>query len=221
MRTISLLAVLSIFAALPARSKADPIVIYNNFGPGQTYGPDAWAAVGPTNPVFPGVQSEVALSFTPTTTSTFDAVLLPLAYNFGTNSVNVSLTADASGHPGTTLESFSLTGLPTFPTGAVYQLNSVTDPLLTAGDTYWITFSPGASDTLASWFQNSTGVIGFSGSSDGGNTWNVSANPAPTMEVEGQLLVTPEPSSLVMLAVGMCTMGWSGWTWRRRQSAPR
>ena len=46
-------------------------------------------------------------------------------------------------------------------------------------------------------------------------------NTAPTMEVEGQLISTPEPSSLVMLTVGICTVGWSGWTWRRRKSAPR
>jgi hypothetical protein len=54
------------------------------------------------------------LSFTPSITLPFDAVLLPLSYQFGTSSVIVNLTSDVSGQPGATpFESFSVSGLPT------------------------------------------------------------------------------------------------------------
>jgi hypothetical protein len=130
MRTICFLAVLSVFAVLPARSKADPIVIYDNFGPGQTYtSGSGYAISGPTNPTYGG-QAAISLSFTPSTKVTFDSVLLPLGLISGTNSVTVSLRPEVSGQPGATpLESFTLTGLPTYPASTVFQLNSLLDPV--------------------------------------------------------------------------------------------
>jgi hypothetical protein len=218
MKAVCVVAALSAFAVLPSRSQASPVVIYDSFGPGQTYGADAWGAVGPSNTLIPGADDAVALSFTPSNTLTFDAVLMPLAYDSGANSAIVNLTPDVGGQPGPTpLETFSPSGLPTFPSGTVVQMNSVNDPVLIGGDTYWITFFPGASNSVMSWFFNSTGVIGFDGSLDGGSTWNFDAiNTAPAMEVLGNQVSTPEPSSLAMLAgLGACIIGR-----RRRRIGP-
>jgi hypothetical protein len=210
MKAVCVVAALSAFAVLPSRLQASPIVIYDNFGPGLTYNTNAaWDAAGPNNTLIPGNQYADALSFTPSSTLTFDAVLMPLSYFSGTNSAIVNLTPDVSGQPGATpLESFSVSGLPTFPNGNVFQLNSVTNPVLTAGDTYWITFFPGASNSIVSWFINSTGALGIGVSVDGGSTWDFGASTAPAMEVLGNQVSTPEPSSLAMLAgLGACIIG--------------
>jgi hypothetical protein len=136
MKAICCLLALSGFAIVPLRADASPIAVYDNFGPGQSYDTgDSWAVLS-----VPGHSGQaLAVPFTPATDVTLDAVLLPLNYLSGTNSVVVSLRPDVSGQPGATpLESFSLTGLPMEPSSTVFQLNSVSDPVLSAGTTYWI-----------------------------------------------------------------------------------
>jgi PEP-CTERM motif len=210
---------LSVFAILPVRADASPIAVYDNFGPGQSYDTgDSWAVLS----VAGHSGQALAVPFSPASTVTLDAVLLPLNYLSGTNSVVVSLHPDVGGQPGaTSLESFTLTGLPTEPTSTVFQLNSVSEPVLDAGTTYWIAAFPGSSETEAGWLWNSTGALGFSGTLDGGNTWVYDDNPdypAPALEVLGNQVATPEPSVLMMLAgLGVCTVEWR----RRRKSVPR
>ena len=104
-----------------------PAIVYSNLGPGLTYNATISNGVaGPNNADFPGFQVALAQSFTPTSTVTFDAVLLPLAYDSGTNSVTVDLFASSGGLPASTpLESFTVTGLPLFPSQPLFQLNSV------------------------------------------------------------------------------------------------
>jgi len=205
-----------ILAMMAARSDASPVVVYNNFGAGESYNTtNAWTVEGTST--FFG-QSELAESFTPTSTVTLDAVLLPLERISGTNSLIVSLRPDASGQPGTTsLESFTLTTLPTLPTSSVFQLNSLANPVLDAGVTYWITLFPGAANTEVGWMFNSTGADHYSSSSNGGATWQANLfNPAPAMEILGDPVPTPEPSTISMLAgLGACTVVWS---WKRRRT---
>jgi PEP-CTERM motif len=203
MKVIGVLAALLVFAVLPARSGASPIVLYDNFGPGQSYiSGSGYAIGGPTNTTF-GAQQAIAQAFTPSSTVTFDSVLLPLGLESGTNSVIVSLTPEVAGQPGAVpLESFTVTGLPTFPSSTVYQLNSVLDPVLTAGDTYFITVLPSAPDTAALWFLNSTFATGVWASTDGANTWFFTGGDSATLEVLGNQVTTPEPASLTLLGTG-------------------
>jgi hypothetical protein len=95
--------------AVPARAG----VVYSNFGTGQTAysqgyygfngGGDGSGNLSPGDYGF-----AVAESFTPTGNYRFSSVELALAYLFGTNAFTVSLMSDAGGHPGTVLESFSV-----------------------------------------------------------------------------------------------------------------
>ena len=98
--TICVVAFVSVFTNLPSRSEASPIILYNNFGPGQSYNRFAFYQVA-------GAQSAIAETalaepFTPTITTTFDAVLLPLDNYRYANYINVSLGADVGGVPGPT-----------------------------------------------------------------------------------------------------------------------
>jgi hypothetical protein len=224
MKAVCVVAALSAFAVLPSRSQASPIVVYDNFGPGQSYNIGGWNVAGPTNPDGPAFEQAVAEPFTPATTVTLDSVLVPIFPVGATNSVIVSLRSDVIGpggaEPGAPLESFTVTGLPAG--GTVFELDSISHPILDAGTTYWIAVFPGTSDGFAAWNENTTGASGISFTFDGGNTWNwdyyssTFGNTSAAFEVLGNQVSTPEPSSLAMLAgLGACIIGR-----RRRRIGP-
>lgn len=223
--TICVVAFLSVFTNLPSRAEASPIILYNNFGPGQSYSLDCINVAG-ANSFFP--EEGLAEPFTPTITTTFDAVLLPLDNYADADYINVSLVADVGGGPGPTpLLTFSDSMLPFQNDGTVidFAWNSSlgADPVLSAGTTYWITATV-PFFSVDQWFVNTTGarqfdfaVFGFGG----GIGWVSStapANVAPAMEVLGNTVSTPEPSAFAMLA-GLAGMGAIGLTWVRRRAA--
>ena len=219
------LSVLSVFTILPSRSEASPIVVYNNFGPNQSYGLSYYFLGGPLGN---NREQSVAAPFTPTTTTTFDSVLLPVGFIAGIDGgVLVSIVQDVAGEPGPT-------PLATFDTGelAGYTYSGVLDvswnrflgfpdPVLTAGTTYWIAITPTIISTDA-WYFNTTGADVASQSSDGGLGWSrvgpYPAPVAPAFEVLGDAVSTPEPSAFAMLA-GLAGMGAIGLTWVRRKAA--
>jgi hypothetical protein len=206
MRTTCFAAVLSAFVLLPAQSKADPIVVFNDFGPGQTYGPNAWI-VENDEPL----QQGVALSFTPSTTVTFNSVLVPLSYVNGLDILQLNLSADVDGLPSKTpLLSGEVAGMPVFPAGEVVGLTPLDDlptVALTAGETYWITVTtvPNNGDTSAAWFQNSVGATGVGFTSQDG--FSAESLTSPAMEILGNLLSTSEPASLALLGTGLLAVG--------------
>jgi hypothetical protein len=215
MKAIPVLVAVSVLGLLASRAEAS-IVVYSDFGPGQTYGSSLNDAAGATS--FIGEDVGYADPFTPASTVTFASVLLPLSSVAGTKSLVVSLRPSVSGSPGAPIESFTVTGLPSFPTSTVYQLNSLLDPVLTAGSTYWIAIFPGGSNTVAGWNFDSVGVNGGAANVNGSNTWTQNPdNTSSAFEVLGNPLATPEPASLSMLAgLGACTMMWIG---KRRRAA--
>jgi hypothetical protein len=217
MKAKVVLAAVSVLGLLASRADAS-VVVYSDFGPGQTYGSSLNDAAGPTS--FIGEEIGYADPFTPTGTVTFASVVLPLSSVSGTNSLVVSLRPSVSGLPGSPLESFTVTGLPSFPTSTVYQLNSLLDPVLNAGSTYWIAIFPGGSNTIAGWNFDSVGVNGGAANQNGSATWTYNPyNTSSAFEVLGNPLATPEPASLSMLAgLGACAVVWFR---KRRGSAAR
>jgi hypothetical protein len=224
--TICVVAFLSVFTNLPSRSEASPIVLYNNFGPGQSYSLESFDVAGANSFL---TEEGLAEPFTPTITTTFDAVLLPLDNYADGNFINVSLVADVGGGPGPTpLVTFSDGMLPYQNDGTVIDLawNSSLgpDPVLTAGTTYWITATV-PFYSVEQWFLNTTGArrfdFGVFGFDAVGPSWVSSTAPtnvAPAMEVLGNTVSTPEPSAFAMLA-GLAGMGAIGLTWVRRRAA--
>jgi hypothetical protein len=201
------LLALSCFVALfvPVCGNAGTILFSNLVEPGDQYGPDG-VGLGHT-PAFPnpGDYLIYAVPFTPTSTALLTSFEAPLGVASGTNQLQAFLYSDASGAPGSIIEFFPLSGLPTF--GFPFPLltvNSVLDPMLIAGHQYWIGVTGGPA-TFGMWSLNL-----FQGNAaDGGASreilngiaqpWVVgSGERTGALEVVGTIV--PEPSYTVLCA---------------------
>jgi hypothetical protein len=169
MKTTCFVAVLSVFAALPARSKADPIVVFNDFGfspvNGESYSSGYWFVnnANGIDGIF-ATPHEESVAFTPSTTVTLDTVFFAVTSLFGEDEMYLSLSQDAGGHPSATqIQIGGAIAIPNLPAGEVYETAGAFGPpfgppapVLTAGETYWITASAILVDGVG-WFEGSTG----------------------------------------------------------------
>lgn len=129
------------------------VIVYSNFGVGDTYDVSAWL-IG-----LPGVELRRAVRFTPTFNGTFTSLRVPVQHESGTNSYVVSLAADNAGLPGADIETFS--GV-VFPAAAgIITLTSVANPLLLAGGNYWVVMRAPDPVTAGSiWYVNNQALLG-------------------------------------------------------------
>jgi hypothetical protein len=143
-RCLPLLA-LAIFllSAAPVRAQ---VVLFSTFGPSQSFNTSASQTVyltsGPGN--FSLQSQSVASAFTVSAyslTGRFYLNRLDMAVA-GTNAFSVQLTADASGQPGTVLETWFVSA-PTLPITTVVDASNLQ---LKIGQQYWIVLNPLASD---------------------------------------------------------------------------
>ena len=95
-------AVVFVAVLITAAVQAD--VIYNNFGPGDTYYlGNGWLVAGPDT----GTSQSVAMPFTPSGSYTLDTATVAVGHINGTNSFDLALYDDASGLPGAALETWT------------------------------------------------------------------------------------------------------------------
>jgi len=128
-------------------------VIYNNLGTGSTvYGVSGWNISAGTGfaPAFP---------FTPASTANFAELDIPIWHNTGTNLATIALLTDVSGHPGSVLESWNVSGT---VEGTCCTLQVLPDSLslvLNGGTTYWVAEeSANSNDFTGHWPMNTTGA---------------------------------------------------------------
>jgi len=149
---------------------------------------------------FAGDNLGEAITFTAGSTAQLNSISLALSCylsGYCSDDLTIALTSDSSGMPGSALETF------TYSSGSLGDfgdpnplvvLDSVTNPLLTAGTHYWITITDDGNDT-AVWNLNQTGDSSATLTSlDGGATWANAGLTPGAYQVN-----VPEPASLSLL----------------------
>jgi hypothetical protein len=103
----------------------------------------------------PGPPAMLAVSFPMSRTGALAQIRVPIGWMSGTNGIQVWITEDAAGSPGTVLEAINQTNLRSQPQAttvdAPVHIFSATHPTLTTGRKYWLVIGPAAPDTVVSW----------------------------------------------------------------------
>lgn len=197
-----------VFLALTATS-IQAGVIYSNIGigfPNDTPGP--WG-VGVTN------QPDLAgIPFTAASGGNLASISTDISST--TQPITFLLYGDSSGEPGTLLESW-ITVVPAFVPSitpvAMTTLESVQNPLLSAGSQYWFLVALPTGSSIH-WWSNDQGVrLGFW---QGTSISTLQKSLPDNHEVGIQVNSTPEPPSVILFAVGTIAI----FTLIRRAQAP-
>jgi hypothetical protein len=210
-----LLVSVSLGAALMATA-ANAAILYDNFGPGQSYDSGSARAIVGTDE-FSGL-NDPAYSFTTTTSASLTEVDIAL---FGSDPVAVEVTTavpfsgGADIQPGSVLGSWTVTPNSNF--GQVTDITGISNVTLTAGTTYFLQAVPGTSTTFDGWYGNSTDASSVLWQCSGSNstyTACVQHYSYPDVsdgafELQGSPLVSaaPEPSSWALMIAGVAMVG--------------
>lgn len=190
---VSLVFAMPVSATIPS-----PVVVFDSFGPGNTYLTSVvWGVSGAATS---GGYRGQAEWFTPTVSGTLSSVTLATHRQSGSGLSDFFIAQDNGSGPGTILESFLSTA--NNPNGLL-TLNSVSQPMLQAGVKYWLCDEPTDSTTSNGWFENSqnyTPGFAFERSEWG---WSTFGPPSPPSGVF-RVLVTPvpEPTAFGFLVLG-------------------
>lgn len=218
-----LLILFTCVVTFPTASRADS-VIFSNIATGLGYQPTVGLAAPNAGVYSPtGGTFDVAVSFTPSSDADLSQIVLPLVLESVAglptppNDTTVELVNSVSGLPGpTVLESWSSIVLPTLTGSPPVTLTSTPGVFLASGTQYWIVVGTVGSDL---WLLNDSGQINtfLLGS---GTDWVTGGGlfEGPGYEVTGTSpIATPEPSSTVLLGVGL--LGFAALRLRRSRFA--
>jgi hypothetical protein len=138
-----------------------------------------------------------ATSFTTAATYTLSEIDVAVAASAGTPSIFIQLWSDAAGLPGSLIDSQTV-ALPGSYSGLIGA--SFTDTI--GPGSYWVAVLPGAADTDAIWYQNSSLSVTQGATGDGTN-WGGATDFFPGV---AQVLATPEPASLLLVGGGLLAL---------------
>jgi hypothetical protein len=188
------------------------IVVYSDLGSGNDVyqsGGGGWDITG-TESSCPRCDGafDSAFSFTPTATAYLTELQVALGYVSGTNSVTVDLMTNSNGAPGSIIESWNASGLPSDVTCCTLQtlLSNAAVPLL-SGTTYWVAVQPAATDTYVLWQYNSIGIMG-PGVYNQGAGWDQNGGVVVgAFQVLGSQSAVPEPDTAALaFTAGLLTL---------------
>lgn len=197
---------LSLLYASPALASE---IIYSTFGSGQSYNEASGWPIGTLPYSFDDTQKmEVAVSFTPIRSYTFDSIdFAALFSSFSSSAQFTVILARDTGlnSPGVELEKFSFSGLVDRPT--VYSASSFRHPQLTGGDKYWVVLS---SDDLLNiyftWLDADPAAGEIAQKNNLFREWAtvfMECGSVPAFDVYGTAAAVPEPASLLLLVLGL------------------
>jgi len=194
---------LTLLAALAIPAGAQ-VVVYDSFGPGNTYNTGVvWVVSGASDS---GGYRGQAEFFVPAVSGYLSNVQLA-TYRLGGSALsNFYIAQDnGSGIPGVVLETYANVQ----NANGLLTINSTTHPLLQAGQTYWLCDEPAAANSNNGWYQNSQNVI--NGFAFERAQWSWSSVPAAYSPPSGVFRVTvtpvPEPSVMALMTVAAGVAG--------------
>jgi hypothetical protein len=202
-------------------SAQNSVYVFNSFGANNTYDANRGWAIAGTNGI-PGVSeySGLAEYFTPNVTGSLYQIQLATRsiFNSGSTAVDFYIAQDnGRGLPGSILESFSNTITPTGAIAGVVTLDSISDPLLQAGQKYWLCAEPASPNTGISWCFNLEGLTNyFANESSEWNWSSTSVGGAIDSVFSISVIPVPEPSGIVISFVGFALLGILNWRGREK-----
>jgi len=214
-RLLATCALATLALTTPSVAQAD--IIFSNFTSGNGFD------LGSANPVgfdfFTGDRDSQADSFLSSANVVLTRLAIALSAFDRTNAapVTVTLAANAGGIPGSIFESW------TIPVGALgafggpvvpFLLTSIVHPTLDLGTRYWVTASGGSADAIAWNLTLLNDPNPTATSVNNGVTWNTLGLTPGAVQLEGDVIATPEPASLTLFATGLVAL--AGVSRRRR-----
>jgi hypothetical protein len=205
MKKLSVLYVvfLALFA-VPTQAE----IIYDNFGPGDTYNPSAGWTLSVGSPTDTDSDQGSAFALESFGMDYYlDTIDLAVGLVSGSNELDLWLMADSAGEPGTIIESFHFSDeMGSFgDANAPLTANSLLNPLLEADEQYWLIASATGPDTWAAWNLNSTGDVGLKAYRADLGTWGVSDTTLAAFRVTGTSapISVSEPATMLLLGSGL------------------
>lgn len=184
------------------------IFVYNSFGPGNTYDSGVDWDVGGASA--PGGYRGQAEFFVPSLSGQLSSIQLATIRLSGSALSDFFIALDnGSGIPGTILESYP--GV--LNANGLLTINSISHPLLQAGQKYWICDEPAAANSQNGWYENNQNIANGFAFERSEWSWSAVTSHAPPSGVFSvSVIPVPEPSNVGLALVGFAFLV----HWRRR-----
>ena len=196
-------------------------VLFDGFGAGDSFEQPRIVSAANSDVVIDGdivaQDSDWALAFTtPDDDYNLTSIEIALSSVTGANEVEIFLLANDGGLPGSTLESWLLSDV-LVSGGSIHTLSSALNPLLSSNTRYWVEMSAGDGGLAASrtGWNSSTGTNSLRARQFDEGAWSGSGSSAYGWRVNGELAAIPEPSTIVLLSLGLVGLGFT----RRKMKA--